>query len=94
MARSRSDRSRADTSNGDADKVRMRVKEADLPVRVRTGPGTDFQWISGEYLGEGVHDVAEVSEGSGSKSGWGKLADGRGWVALDFVYRVRKNQSK
>lgn len=75
-------------------KVRMRVKESDLPVRVRTGPGTDYPWVSGVYLGEGVHDIVELSEGTGSKSGWGKLADGRGWIALDFVYRVRKNQSK
>lgn len=75
-------------------RVRMRVKEADLPVRVRTGPGTDYQWVSGEYLGEGVHEIVELSEGAGSKSGWGKLSDGRGWVALDFTYRVRRNPSK
>lgn len=75
-------------------RIRMRVKESDLPVRVRSGPGTDCAWVSGEYLGEGAHDIIEVSEGIGSKSGWGKLADGRGWIALDFVYRVKKNQSK
>lgn len=75
-------------------RVRMRVKEADLPVRVRTGPGIDCPWVSGEYLGEGVHEIVELSEGAGSKSGWGKLADGRGWVALDFTKRIRGNSSK
>lgn len=75
-------------------RVRMRVKEADLPVRVRTGPGTDYPWVAGEYLGIGVHEIVELFEGTGSKSGWGKLGDGRGWVALDFTCRVRRNPSK
>lgn len=77
-----------------APKVRMRVKENGQPVRVRSGPGTDYPQVSGEYLGDGEYDIVEVLEGVGSRSGWGKLADNRGWVALDFVHRVRRSQSK
>ena len=77
-----------DTTEKASPRVRMRVKEANLLIRIRTAPGIDQPWVPGEYLGSGVHEIVEVSEGAGSKSGWGKLSDGRGWIALDFVYRV------
>lgn len=80
--------------NDQAPRVKMRVKEREGHVRVRSGPGIDHSQVSGEYLGEGIHEITEISEGTGSKSGWGKLSDGRGWVALDFVERVRRTPSK
>lgn len=96
MAKSRPNREpeAAELFENTAPKVRMRVKEKGQSVRVRSGPGIDHSQVSGEYLGDGEYDIVEVSEGTGSRSGWGKLADNRGWVALDFVQRVRRNQSK
>lgn len=72
----------------------IRVREKDLKVRVRSGPGINHPQVSGSYLGEGVHEISKISEGTGSKTGWGLLSDGRGWVALDYVERVRGNRSK
>lgn len=63
----------------------IQVQEKDAPVRIRSGPGTNYSHDGGQYLGKGSHSVDKVSDGMGSKSGWGHLADGRGWIALDFV---------
>lgn len=65
--------------------VLMKVREKDSPVRVRSGPGTNFPQIAGKYLGKGIHDIVKVSSGKGSVSGWGKLSKGDGWVALEYV---------
>lgn len=54
------------------------------PIRIRSGPGINFMH-KGEYLKDGVYEIDEMREGKGSKSGWGHLANGVGWVALDFV---------
>lgn len=65
--------------------VLMKVQEMDNPVRVRSGAGTNFPQIAGRYLGKGVHDIVGISSGEGSDSGWGKLSEIDGWVALDYV---------
>lgn len=66
----------------------VRQKEA-LNVRIRTAPriGADF---TGNYLGDGWHEVEAVQDGPGSESGWGRLASGTGWVALDFCEKKSK----
>lgn len=69
--------------------VLMKVREMKSPVRVRTGPGTSYSPLPGEYLGKGLHNIVEVSPGPGSTAGWGKLSDRDGWVALDFVDVVK-----
>lgn len=63
----------------------IKIREASAPVRIRSGAGLSFSHVDGKYLGKGVFDVDEVREGPGSKSGWGHLANGDGWVAMDFV---------
>lgn len=63
----------------------MKVREKHMSVRIRSGPGTDFEHLNGQYLGKGVFEIDEVMKGSGSASGWGHLTDGRGWIGLDFV---------
>lgn len=56
-------------------------------LRIRTGPGTD-RGITGNYTGRGTFTIVETSDGMGSNEGWGKLADGRGWISLDYCQRV------
>lgn len=56
-------------------------------LRIRSGPGTNCATI-GAYTGRGDFDIVEIQNGNGSKSGWGKLADGRGWISLDFAERL------
>lgn len=89
MARQRTNYSKPSADEAEAPKKTF-VKELDKPVRVRTGPGTSFSQANNEYLGKGFHEIVEVSKGLGSDKGWGNLADGRGWVALDFVQEVSK----
>lgn len=61
------------------------IREKDVPVRIRSGPGTNYTHVNGEYLGKGTFEIDIVKNGMGSKSGWGHLVNGKGWIALDFV---------
>lgn len=63
----------------------IKVREKNVRVRIRSGPGTNYVHVGGEYLGSGVFEVDEVRSGIGSISGWGHLVNGKGWVALDFL---------
>lgn len=63
----------------------MRIQENGTPVRIRSEASIYAEHVHGEYLGPGVHEIDKVSKGPGSKAGWGRLADGKGWVALEFV---------
>lgn len=63
----------------------IRVREKGQSVRIRAGAGTNFAHVNGKYLGKGIFEVDEIAKGPGSKSGWGHLANGEGWVGLDFV---------
>lgn len=65
----------------------MRVHVVYDNLRIRIGPGTNCA-TTGAYTGQGVFEISEVQNGNGSKSGWGKLMDGRGWISLDFVERL------
>lgn len=70
------------------DGIIMRVVEKDAPVRIRSGPGIDFSHVDGRYLGKGTFEIDRFEDGPGSKAGWGHLANGSGWVALDYVDRI------
>lgn len=63
-------------------KMQIRIDIDNL--RIRTSPGMSNN-ITGKYTGKGVFEILEIQNGSGSKTGWGKLADGSGWVCLDYV---------
>lgn len=65
--------------------LRVRVEYDNL--RIRTGPGTNCE-TTGAYTGRGIFNIVEIQNGSGSKSGWGKLEDGSGWISLDFVEKA------
>lgn len=65
----------------------MRVHVAYDNLRIRSGPGTNCA-TTGAYTGQGNFDIIEIQNGNGSKSGWGKLANGYGWISLDFVEKI------
>lgn len=56
-------------------------------LNIRTGPGTDYS-LTGKYTGKGVFTIVEVSNGTGSNSGWGKLKSGAGWISLDYATKL------
>lgn len=56
-------------------------------LNIRKGPGVNYA-RTGKFTGKGVFTIVEVADGSGSKSGWGRLKSGAGWIALDFAKRV------
>lgn len=59
--------------------------QVDVPnLRIRAGAGTD-QATTGQYTGVGKFQLLEIQNGNGSKKGWGRLADGRGWISLDHA---------
>lgn len=60
----------------------------DIPkLNIRKGPGMNYD-KTGEYTGKGVFSIVEVSSGSGSNTGWGRLKSGAGWICLDYTKRV------
>ena len=63
----------------------VQVSISDL--NIRKGPGTNYG-KTGRVTGKGVFTITEVSNGSGSTAGWGKLKSGAGWISLDFAKRV------
>lgn len=65
----------------------MRVRVVYDNLRIRSGPGTNFA-TTGSYTGKGDFDIIEVQNGNGSKTGWGKLANGVGWISLDFAEKL------
>lgn len=56
-------------------------------LNIRTGPGTNYS-LTGKYTGKGVFTIVEVSNGTGSNSGWGKLKSGAGWISLDYATKL------
>lgn len=64
---------------------RVRVTIDDL--NIRTGPGIDNPQ-TGLFTGIGTFTILEVRQGAGSRSGWGRLKSGAGWIALDYALRM------
>lgn len=65
----------------------FKVKVDISNLNIRKGPGINFEKI-GKFTGKGIFTITEVVEGKGSKSGWGKLKSGLGWISLDYTKRV------
>lgn len=63
------------------------VKVGVVNLNIRTGPGTNYK-KTGRYIETGKHVITETKKGTGSKAGWGKLADGRGWISLDYATKL------
>lgn len=56
-------------------------------LNIRKGPGFNCD-TTGHFIGIGVFMIAEVCDGEGSDSGWGRLSSGEGWISLDHTERV------
>lgn len=59
----------------------FKVYIGDSDLRIRTGPGTNYQ-LTGKYTGIGTFTIVE------EKNGWGKLKSGAGWISLAFATRL------
>lgn len=62
----------------------VRVTIDDLYIR--KGPGTNY--AKNGFTGVGVFTIVDAKTGKGSKTGWGKLKSGEGWISLDYAKRV------
>lgn len=61
------------------------VKVRASVLNIRKGAGTNYP-ITGSIRDRGTYTI--VSESSGTGAGkWGKLADGRGWISLDYCIK-------
>ena len=74
----------ADSQRAD---VPFKVKVSAADLNIRTGAGTNFS-RTGEHTGRGIFTIVETKTGAGSKSGWGLLKSGAGWISLDYCERV------
>jgi uncharacterized protein YraI len=64
-------------------KTPFKVRVPSPNLNIRSGPGTDHH-KTGLYTGPGVFTIVEVRSGAGSRSGWGRLLSGMGWISLDY----------
>ena len=53
---------------------------------IRKGPGTNY--AKNGFTGKGVFTITDAKSGRGSKTGWGKLKSGEGWISLDYAKRI------
>lgn len=75
------------SSKGEKPAKTFKVK-VDIPnLNIREGAGTDFK-KTGKFTGKGVFTIIDVKSGKGSKSGWGKLKSGKGWISIDYATRI------
>ncbi|MDO5346575.1 MAG: SH3 domain-containing protein [Lachnospiraceae bacterium] len=69
----------AQTANGYSVKVNASV------LNIRKGAGTNYAVVE-TIKDRGTYEIIEEATGAGAKK-WGKLADGRGWIALDYCIK-------
>ena len=55
---------------------------------IYAGAGTNTS-STGIRIGKGTFRIAEFKSGYGSKNGWAKLGDERGWISLDYATIVK-----
>lgn len=67
--------------------VPFKVKITSTKLNIRIGPGTNYK-ATGKYTGAGIFTITEVSEGTGSIAGWGRLKSGAGWISLNYASLV------
>lgn len=63
------------------------VKVSIPNLNIRTGAGTNHE-LTGKMTGIGIFTIVEEKSGEGSKTGWGKLKSGAGWISLDYATRI------
>lgn len=57
-------------------------------LNIRKGPGTNYA-VCGSIKDKGTYTIVETKSGKGSKSGWGKLKSGAGWISLDYTKKAK-----
>jgi hypothetical protein len=86
---------KTDKSTSGKTDIKKKITNSECPIVVhvniddliiRKGPGTNHDKI-GKCTGIGAFTITEVKDGKGSKSGWGKLKSGSGWISLDYCTR-------
>lgn len=65
----------------------FKIKVEASNLNIRKGPGTNYDKV-GKYMKKGVFTIVEKKSGTGSKTGWGKLKSGLGWISLDHVKKI------
>lgn len=73
--------------NTDKSDTPYKVKVSIPNLNIRKGPGTSYA-KTGNFTGVGIFTIVEVKNGDGSKSGWGRLKSGMGWISLDHTKKV------
>ena len=68
-------------------KREFQVEVTAKKLNIREGAGTNYD-IVGAITDKGIYTITETKEGKGSKTGWGKLKSGAGWISLDYTKRV------
>ena len=63
------------------------VKVNITDLNIRKGPGTNYD-KTGKVTGPGKFTIVKESKGKGSKTGWGKLKSGAGWISLDYTKKI------
>lgn len=64
------------------------VKVTADALNIRKGPGTNYGKV-GMIKRGGAYTIVEEKKGTGSAKGWGRLKSGAGWIALDWVQKIR-----
>lgn len=64
----------------------MKVRVKTSALRIRKGPGTNFD--ANGFTGIGAFTIMEVKSGPGSTKGWGKLKSGAGWISMDYAEEI------
>jgi len=66
---------------------------ANTTLNVRGGAGTNFRIMSSLNDKSPTLTIVEESNGAGANK-WGKLQDGKGWIALDFTTKIAPLSAK
>ena len=56
-------------------------------VKIRSGAGTNYAKV-GSIKNKTVVTIVDESKGAGANL-WGKLSDGRGWIAVDYTVKEK-----
>lgn len=56
------------------------VKVSITDLRIRSGPGTQYEFR--QYIPRGIYTIVEV------RGNWGQLKSGAGWICLDYTARM------
>lgn len=65
----------------------FKVKVTIPDLNIQSGPSTNCS-VTGLHTGAGVFTIVEVRPGTGSRSGWGRLLSGAGWISLDYCAKI------